>query len=491
MALSNLTERDWLEDPIVRQAAAEECLGIVWLGDGKNTPLNADLTPAGGDALDRLFEDLAQVSGYKELAVAPMIAMGHSANGNFAWNAARLHPERVIASIPIKTYPLPEPIGFSGVPLLYLVGETTEWPQYRDFSHPGDRDFFWPVVRDSAIALRSASQDNLIGVVTDPGGGHFDWSDHDARFLALYLHKACHYRLPELPADGSRVKLKPIDPHSGWLTDTGGMDNDKFAAAPYDKFRGDPRKAYWFFDQETARAAVAFEGDRKRRARQMLTFVEDGKLLPVASRGFAKLRFEPEQDGITFKVQAGFLPEMPPELVGAGTSLGHAPGPAVFKRITGPAVQIGPGTFRLQFDRGSLDGSAIPEESTIWITEEHPGNAIYRHAVQPGQIVIPTMLSNGIPQEIDFPPIPNQSAGARSVTLRATSNSHLPVAYYVVAGPAIVDGDKLLFTEIPVRSAYPVTITVAAYQWGRLNPPLYQSAEPVVRTVLLEPARGH
>jgi len=32
MALSNLTERRWLEDPVIRQAAAEEGLGIIWLG---------------------------------------------------------------------------------------------------------------------------------------------------------------------------------------------------------------------------------------------------------------------------------------------------------------------------------------------------------------------------------------------------------------------------------------------------------------------------
>src|SRR5258705_13952010 len=32
MSLSNLTERRWLEDAIIRQAAAEEGLGIIWLG---------------------------------------------------------------------------------------------------------------------------------------------------------------------------------------------------------------------------------------------------------------------------------------------------------------------------------------------------------------------------------------------------------------------------------------------------------------------------
>jgi len=392
----------------------------------------------------------------------------------------------VIAAIPIKTFPLPESLGFLGVPLLYLVGETTEWPQYRDGSRPGDRDFFWPVVRDSVIALRSSDQDNLIGVVIDPGGGHFDWSDRDARFVALYIHKACHYRLPKPSADGSRVKLKRIDPHAGWLTDTGGMDPDRFSAAPYDDFRGESKKAYWFFDEETARAATAFEGDRKKRAKQMLTFVEDGKLVPVATLGFAKLRFEPELDGITFQVRGGFLRELPPELLGAGTPLGHASGPILFKRILGPTVQIGPDRFRIQFDRGTLDGDAKPEESTIWIIEEHPGDGEYRHAVQPGQIVIPTMITKGAPQGISFPQIHNQEVGIHAVTLGATSTSHLHVAYYVVAGPAIVEGNELRFTAIPAKSVYPITVTVVAYQWGRINEPAQQSAPPITQTFLLE-----
>jgi hypothetical protein len=318
MAMSNLTERAWLENPIIRQAAAEECLGIIWLGDGKDTPLDENVTAAGGDALDKLLQDLAKESGYKELAVAPMIAMGHSAHGNFSWNAAKLHPERVIAAIPIKTYPLPKSLGFVGVPLLYLVGETTEWPQFRDGSRPGDRDFFWPVVRDSAIALRTANQNNLIGVVTDPGGGHFDWSDRDARFVALYIHKACHYRLPKPTADGSRVKLNPIDPHTGWLTDTGGMDPERYPAAPYDAFHGDPKRAYWFFDEETARAAVAFEGDRKKRAKQMLTFVEDGKLVPVATRGSPSLGSIPRRMASPSRCMAVSYPSCRRSLLGRG-----------------------------------------------------------------------------------------------------------------------------------------------------------------------------
>jgi hypothetical protein len=484
MSLSNLLERNWLEDPIIRRAAADEGLGIVWLGPGARDPgggpaaLTADMRAGAAEALQKMFKDLAEESGYAEIEFAPIIAMGHSANGQFSWNVPNWNADRTIAAIPVKTVPLPKSLDSKCVPLCYLVGETTEWPQYRD-GRPGDRDFFWPVVRDSAIALRSADENNLIGVVTDPGGGHFDWSEHQAQFVALYIRKACRRRLPENPPENGPVKLNKIDPHSGWLTDAAGMDTDRFEPAPYNQYKGDPKKAYWFFDEETAQAAAAFQGDRKKHLRQMLTFVEDGRPLPVAKLGFAPLKFQPQQDGLTFKVEGGFLLEMPPELIGAGEPLGHAPGPIKFRVITGPAIQIGPKTFRIQFDRGGMGGP-------IWIQEEHPGDDRYRRAVQPGQMLISQKNAKGKPQTITFPKIKNQKPDVKSIKLEATSDSGLPVDYYVVAGPAEVEGDTLKLTPIPVRSKYPVKITVAAYQWGRTIEPLYQTAQPVEQSFIVE-----
>jgi len=473
VSMANLLERNWLEDPIVRQAAAEECLGAIWIGPGRGGTLVADMNGGSGEALERLLADLAKESGYEELRDAPMIAMGHSANGQFSWTAANWNAQRIIAAIPVKTVPLPASLAFTGVPLCYLVGQTTEWPQYRD-GRQGDRDFFWPVVRDSALRLRAADEHNLIGVVTDPGGGHFDWSERQARFVALYIRKACKYRLPK-----SGIHLRPIMPESGWLTDSGGMQPDRYPPAPYRQYRGDPKRAYWFFDEETARAAVAFCGDRKERQKQMLTFVQNGRPLPVAVQGFAPLQLPALADDLTFRLEGAFLSEVPPELLGSGTPLGHASGSIRFRVITGPAVQLSKDTFRIQFDRAGMGGA-------LWILEEHPGDDRYRHAVQPGQMTVPARLTKGPPQAITFPPIPDQPPGAKSVSLLATSDSGLPVDYYVAAGPAELDGSRLVLTEIPASSRYPVKITVVAYQWGRTKAPAYQSAEPVERSFVIE-----
>lgn len=475
MSMSNLLERNWLEDPIIRKAAAEEGLGIIWLGGGgREVTLTANLNPGESDKLLEMLKDLSVESGYREIEYAPIISMGHSANGQFSWNVPNWDPERCIAAIPIKTTSLPNTFKFEGVPLCYIVGETTEWPQYRD-GRQGDRDFFWPAVRESAVALRKANENNLVAVVTDPGGGHFDWSERQARFIALYIRKACQYRLPKKATPDGPVKLNKLSKESGWLTDIGGMDPDTFPPAPYKKYKGDPKKAYWFFDKETALAAVAFCGDRMKREKQMLTFVQDGQLLPVATQGFAPLKFQPQQDGLSFRVEGAFLSALPIELIGYGTPLGHAEGPIMFRLITGPAIQTGPETFRIQFDKQGFGGA-------LWIQEEHPGDEKYRHAVQPGQMNIPAKLAVGMPQVIVFPKIEDQKKGIKSIELKATSDSKLPVNYYVVAGPVQLQGNTLIFTRIPVKSKYPVKVTLVAYQWGRTIDPLYQSAEPVTQT---------
>ncbi|MDB5146857.1 MAG: hypothetical protein JWQ57_877 [Mucilaginibacter sp.] len=476
ISLANLLERNWLEDPLIRRTAAEIGLGIIWVGpvQKNDQSFTADMKPGMEKVFQQMMNDLAQESGYQELKNAPVIPMGHSANGHFAWTFANALPERTIACIPVKTMPLPGLLKFKNIPLCYVVGETTEWPQYRvpdPVTKPGDRDFYWPVVKQSALALRARDADNLVGVVTDPGGGHFDWSEHLAKFIALYIRKACQYRLP---AQGQSA-LKPVERTSGWLTGTGGMEPDEFLPAPYQSFKGGSAGGYWFFDEETAMAAIKFEGDRIKRKRQILTFIQHGQLLPVAKLGYAALKFEPEQDGVSFRLKGGSLAEMPPELIGAGQKLGHAPGPINFRVIAGPAIQTDSSSFRLQFDRAGMGGD-------IWIQEENAGNMEYRHAVQPGKITIPAKLTAGKPQKITFGKLQNVKYGIKELALHATSNSKLPVDYYIISGPAYVENGTIKFTPVPLKSKYPVKVKVVAYQWGRITEPLFQSAEPIEQT---------
>ena len=424
-----------------------------------------------------MFAVLAIESGYAEIENAPLIVMGHSWNGRVAWTYPNANPNRVIASIPIRTYPMPDTLAFSGIPLCYIVGETTELPRYND-GRPGDRDFYWPIVRQTATALRTNNENNLIGVVTDPGGNHTDWNDHQSKFVALFIRKACDHRLTDHKPVNGKVTLKPIAKESGWLTDTGGMEPDRFGPAPYNEYKGVAKNAYWFFDEEMARAAVRFCGDRKKREKQMPTFAQDGKILPVTKSGYVEIPFKPENDGISFSLDGGFLDEIPESLIDAGTKLNHAPTNFSFSVNSGSAYQTGKNTFRLQFDRQAF------RTPLIQVIQE--GNEQFRRALQPGKLNIKAKNTEGKSQKITFPEIGDKKYGVKQLKLEANSDAGMQVRYYVKAGPAVVKGDKLVFTALPPRTKFPVKVTVVACQYGRSTDPKIKTADPVEQGFSIE-----
>jgi len=232
-----------------------------------------------------------------------------------------------------------------------------------------------------------------------------------------------------------------------------------------------------------ALAPDAFNGDRVKRRKEILTFDQDGRLLPVAKQGFAPLKLEPEVDGITFKLKPAFLTAVPPELIGAGTPLGHANGPIHLSVITGPAEQIGPEAFRVAMGRGDNGGD-------IWIEEQQDGNAELRKSVQPGRLHIPARLTEGTTQSIRFDPIADVRPSSAPILLHAASTSGLPVRLYVEYGPAQIAGDRLILTQIPRYAMRPVEVKVVAYQWGRMkngDSPAIQTANPIARTFFVAP----
>ena len=90
---------------------------------------------------------------------------------------------------------------------------------------------------------------------------------------------------------------------------------------------------------------------------------------------------------------------------------------------------------------------------------------------------------DGAPQVITFDNIPDVPAGKKSVPLFAKSDSGLPVEFTVISGPAIIEGNNLVFTPIPPRTKYPVEVTVAAWQWGRSSEPKIKTADMVRQTM--------
>lgn len=79
----------------------------------------------------------------------------------------------------------------------------------------------------------------------------------------------------------------------------------------------------------------------------------------------------------------------------------------------------------------------------------------------------------GLPQTVNCDPIPDQSITAGDIVLNATATSGLPVSTYLLEGPAIIFGNKI------VSSGFPGKVTIRATQGGN---EVYQPATPIERS---------
>jgi hypothetical protein len=166
----------------------------------------------------------------------------------------------------------------------------------------------------------------------------------------------------------------------------------------------------------------------------------------------------------------------------AGTRLGHATGGGLIQlhKVVGPAIQTGTNTF--QFAMNRVNSTEDGRNFDIWVWASHPGDAKYKSIVQQALIRVP-QNTEGAEQKISFPEIPDVKAGTTAVKLTATSDAGTKVYYYVLAGPAEIDGDVLKFTRIPPRAKFPVKVTVVAWQHGL--PGKVKSAVPVTQEFLI------
>jgi hypothetical protein len=318
--------------------------------------------------------------------------------------------------------------------------------------------------------------------------GHFAASEKKIRYIALYIKKAAQYRLPKkMPANKAPVLL-PVDPTStGWLMDKWRLNEGATApAAPVKKYTGDVTQAFWFFDEEMAKATHEYQSAYRNKKAQLLGFIQQEKVVEQRNtHQQVDLAFQPLPDGITFKITPAFLDKVPAahprtaEWTGlpAGSPIAHAEkGGIVINRITGPFKKINDSTFQICFERG-LNNTAKGYQ--CWFAAEHSGDKDFKPAVQQAKMDIPVRNGEGRSQTITFPKIENVKQGVRMVSLTATSSTNVPVQYYVREGPALVTGNKLEFTKIPPKSKFPVKVTIVAWQYGSMTEPAIRSAEPV------------
>jgi acetyl esterase/lipase len=485
-----ILEKVAFEDPQIRAAAARAKLAIVFIVPAAIGYDDFGPEGKGAATFQGILDRLAEASGYAEIAQAPFLAIGHSGGAIFAWRAAYWMPGRCFGVVGLHAAPIGPP-GHTGqqtadgVPILDITGQYESVGNTRQGVEHHVR---W--VRGELLAIRGRWEKALASELVQPGCTHFNWDERLARYTALFIEKAAAARIPqERPAAGQRPVLKDIPVESGWLTDCSLLGPPRYPAARYRNYTGDPALAFWHLDEELARENEAYAHSQQGRELQLLAFVENGAPLPPAWIQPVAFRPLPDGDGLTVKVAATFAAKAPPEYFGAPDPLGHAGGPIRFRLFggwSGGGEQLGPDTFRIRFDRFGLARGAGDLMVMAW----HPGDNRFACAEQPAAIKFPAKNTAGKAQTIAFDPIPDPAAGTASIRLRATSDAALPVEFCVVSGPAEIAGDTLTFTPVPPRTKWPVTVRVAAWQWGRSVEPQVQSAAPVEQTFQLRRADG-
>ncbi len=486
VAQHNMEEEEILEHPEFRAALAQCGMAEVWISPPWDVYFRFDRKAA--EEFQAMMDALAKESGYAELASAPIVTMGHSAAASFPWNFAAWNPQRTMAVLSI-----------SGQWPFWKNPEQPDWGSHTIDGVPG------LVTMGEYEAAESRAKDGLqqrrqhphlpLSMLAEPAGSHFNCSAEKLSFLAFYIRKVCQYRLPAPGPNDEPVEPKPIDPtRQGWLVDRWHRTGPpRWAAAPVGQYRGDAREAFWCFDEEMARRTEALGAMYRGKKVDLLGYLQDGRIVPQnkATHQQVTLSFLPIEDGLTFKLTGSFLDVVPaggPEgWTGrkAGEAIGHAArgGPIAIDRICGPVEKAAADTFAIRFYRMGTNNQK--RSGAIWLAATHPGDDQYRQAVQQAVLNIPLENREGPPQTIVFPEISDQPLDARSVKLQATADSGGKVRYYVLAGPAELDGDTLKIEAIPPRSRLPIKITIVAWQWGRSIAPKLQTAKPVERSFLI------
>jgi hypothetical protein len=498
LAQHNMEEISILLNPSFRKTMAEIGFAEVWVSPSFNHLFN--FKAGAGEVFNVFMDSLAAVSGYAELHDAPVVGLGHSAAASWPYYFAAWNPGRTLACVSVSgQWPY---VRNQFAPDIWSKEQNTDYIPAIETMGEYEAAATWS---GEGLKERKAHPLMPLSMLAVPGEGHFASSQRKTDFIAFYIKKAAQYRFPKAAStttkktirairsnSGNQLPLIPIDPtKSGWLADKWRPNAPPSApAAPVGKYTGNAAEAFWFFDEETVRKVEAYGAMYKGLQPQLIGIVQEGQFAPQKNSHLQiDLKFLPEPDGITFHLEGAFYDTVgggSPRLANwtglpVGSKIGHATGggPITIDWVAGPFKKINGNTFALQLGPGL---EANPKNYVFTFIARHPSDAQYKPIVQQAQMTIPAKLTEGKEQHISFSAIPDQHVGVKSITLNAVSDAGVPVYYYVLEGPAELNGNKLSFTKIPPKTKFPVKVTVVAWQYGLSKEPKLQSAESVARS---------
>jgi len=503
-----LIELEFMIDPAIRQVCSEQQLALVYIYPTINFEVMAD----GGKQLQQALDDLAKVSGYQELSIAPLMSIGHSAGRSFAEHVPYWAPERSFGAIYFKCG-APGLPAYAGEKRLYNVPQLSVSGEFDEFGGPTRRangHESWMSPRDSGMKFHALDERYLVSAIAEPGAGHFAWSQRIAAYVAKFIGKTAAARIPKSwPVDAKELNLIDIDPKSGWLVDPLFEPNPEVKpatepteqltmvtvstypapllakmkvpvikhpvpAAPYAQYTGDKATAFWVSDEEMAAAYIAFHAGQFNKKDQVIKWNDPYWVDAGVRHMITALKWV--GDGQTFELHPVYDSTFPDTYEATkGKPVGNSGGPILLKHTSGACVQVGPTTFRIKED--GFEGNRMV------LMAYNVGDAEYRYTESNAIIKNKTTQTSGKAQTITFPAIGDIKANSSLVELKATSDSGLPVEYYVAYGPAVIEGNRLRISEIPARAQLPVAIKVVAWQFGSALEPLVKTADRVEQVI--------
>lgn len=327
--------------------AAMDSLGVA-MAFVQSGSQNWDVTDGCQERFDSIVADFALATGHSEIATAPVIPFGHSAQATFPWNFAAWNPSRTLCVISYH----------GDAPRTNLCGygrANIEWGRTRNIDSiaglmiEGEYEWWEARVRP-ALAFRMMYPESRISFLCDAGKGHFDLCPETQQYIARFIAKSLQ---DPRPAGGSY--------YSRWSAD--GSEST------------DPHDMFWYHDGEMVDMTRARYESTRGKKEQQLGAVVNGEQVKYDANSHIKLKAHVSAEG-EFTVE--------PLFVDAGDMMTatdrHA---AVRPRVTiisGPVIRTGEYTFKVDSDYFGSDPRRLWSGITLCV--EADGDDTYKLAVR-------------------------------------------------------------------------------------------------------------
>lgn len=307
---------------------------------------NWDVSDGCQERFEFIMKDFAQGTEHPELETCPVIPFGHSAQATFPWNFAAWNPERTLCVISYH----------GDAPRTNLCGygrANVEWGRTRNIDFiPGlmiEGEYEWWEARvRPALAFRMMYPDSRISFLCDAGKGHFDLCEETQDYIARFIGKAL-----EDPRPRGGVY------YSRWIEDGTETSN--------------PHEMFWYQDEEMVRLTQSRYASSRGKRMQYLSAKIGGKLIKYNPDSHIKMNVSVEGDEFTLE----------PVFVGEDRNTltdDHAKVTPKVVLISGPAIQTGPFTFKV--DPAYFGKDPLRQWTGITLSIEADGDSVYKSAVQ-------------------------------------------------------------------------------------------------------------